>query len=78
MPKGPQGQKRPADTIGCAVNVARIATGEMEDTRYASQNRRKGGVAGAKARLKSLDATRRSEIATRAAQSRWLEKEGAK
>jgi len=28
MPKGPQGQKRPADAVGCAVKVARIATGE--------------------------------------------------
>ena len=71
MPKGPQGQKRPADIIGCAVNVARIATGEMEDTRYASQNRHKSGVAGAKARMMKLDASERSEIATKAAQARW-------
>ena len=28
MPKGPQGQKRPADVIGNAVDVMRIATGE--------------------------------------------------
>ena len=28
MPKGPQGQKRPADVIGTAVKVMRIATGE--------------------------------------------------
>jgi hypothetical protein len=27
MPRGPQGQKRPADVIGAAVMVARIATG---------------------------------------------------
>ena len=32
MPKGPQGQKRPADAVGCAVQVARIATGEEKDT----------------------------------------------
>ena len=31
MPKGPQGQKRPADAVGCAVKVARIATGEEEE-----------------------------------------------
>ncbi len=29
MPKGPQGQKRPADAIGAAVMVAKIATGEI-------------------------------------------------
>ena len=32
MPKGPQGQKRPADAIGLAVMVGKIATGEIEDT----------------------------------------------
>ena len=31
MPKGPQGQKRPADAIGCAVLVGKIATGERSD-----------------------------------------------
>ena len=31
MPKGPQGQKRPADAVGCAVQVAKIATGEEEE-----------------------------------------------
>ena len=30
MPKGPRGQKRPADVIGNAVHVMRIATGEVE------------------------------------------------
>ena len=32
MPTGPKGQKRPADAIGNAVKVMRIATGEEEDT----------------------------------------------
>ena len=31
MPKGPKGQKRPADVIGNAVKVMRIATGEEEE-----------------------------------------------
>ena len=31
MPKGPNGEKRPADAIGLAVLVGRIATGEVED-----------------------------------------------
>ena len=49
MPKGPQGQKRPADVVGAAVLVVRIATGEAEDRkRYAgpemsSKGRLKGG-----------------------------------
>jgi hypothetical protein len=28
MPRGPRGEKRPADVIGTAIKVARIATGE--------------------------------------------------
>ncbi len=31
MPKGPKGEKRPADVIGTAIKVAKIATGEIED-----------------------------------------------
>ena len=31
MPKGPRGEKRPADVIGAAVMVMRIATGEIEE-----------------------------------------------
>ncbi|WP_246687458.1 hypothetical protein [Mesorhizobium sp. B3-1-7] len=31
MPTGPKGQKRPADVIGNAVRVMRIATGEEAD-----------------------------------------------
>ena len=31
MPRGPNGEKRPADVVGCAVTVAKIATGEIEE-----------------------------------------------
>ena len=31
MPKGPKGEKRPADAVGAAIIVAKIATGEVED-----------------------------------------------
>ena len=31
MPKGPKGEKRPADVIGAAVKVMQIATGEIEE-----------------------------------------------
>ena len=30
MPRGPNDEKRPADVIGAAVMVAKIATGEIE------------------------------------------------
>jgi hypothetical protein len=28
MPKGPRGEKRPADAIGAAIKVARLAVGD--------------------------------------------------
>ena len=31
MPKGPQGQRRPADTVANAIRVAKILTGEIEE-----------------------------------------------
>ena len=69
MPKGPQGQKRPADTNACAVMVARIATGEIEDDGKA--NKYPVGVAGGLARAKKLNKEHRSEIATFASTVRW-------
>ena len=36
MPRGPKGEKRPADVIGAAVMVGRIATGEIEDIKPAA------------------------------------------
>ena len=71
MPKGPQGQKRPADVIGCAVAVARIATGEDQDSRYDQPNKVKAGRAGARARKASLTPDERSAIARKAAATRW-------
>ena len=33
MPRGPKGERRPADVIGNAVHVMRIATGRLKRTR---------------------------------------------
>lgn len=71
MAKGPQGQKRPADAIGCAVMVAKIATGEIQDNIKEPSNKTKSGLAGAAARANSLTAEQRSEIARKAAEARW-------
>jgi len=38
MPRGPKGEKRPADAIGAAIMVAKIATGEIEEKLDASKN----------------------------------------
>jgi hypothetical protein len=42
LPKGPSGQKRPADVVGNAGKIARIATGEDQDEAPVSGNRRLG------------------------------------
>jgi hypothetical protein len=46
MPRGPKGEKRPADVIGNAVHVMRIATGEIEDNPSKAPKRAKGGKIG--------------------------------
>lgn len=73
MPKGPNGQKRPADAIGCAVLVGKIATGEFQEQPAPVT---KPGVSGGLARSERLSPTRRSEIAKSAAQARWADREG--
>lgn len=71
MPKGPNGQTRPADVIGNAVHIARIATGEIEDTTLKQPAKRASGLAGAKARQENTTPEQRSEIARAAANARW-------
>jgi len=41
MPRGPKGEGRPADVIGNAVHVMRIATGEAEEDRGRAPGRAK-------------------------------------
>lgn len=71
MPKGPQGQIRPADTNSCAVMVAKIATGEAVDIQSKAPGRRRSGLAGAKARSEKLGTEGRRDIAKKAAAARW-------
>lgn len=71
MPTGPKGERRPADTVGAAVLVAKIATGEIADTKQEKSGRVRSGKAGARARAEKLTAEERSEIAKKAAASRW-------
>lgn len=72
MPIGPQGERRPADAIGCAVMVARLAIGEIEESPKPKSGKTKSGKAGAKARAESLTSEERSAIAKKAAEARWL------
>jgi hypothetical protein len=71
MPRGPRGEKRPADVIGEAVMVAKIATGEIEEPRGKVPKRARGGQKGGKARAATLTPEQRSQIAHAAAAARW-------
>ena len=75
MPKGPKGEKRPADVIGNAVRVMQIATGEAEEEYEADDGKDKAaqslGKRGGKARAERLTAEQRAEIARKAAAKRW-------
>lgn len=70
MPKGPQGQKRPADAIGAAIRVARIATGEEDESPATDKVKQEAGKAGGKARAAALTPAERKAIALRASRSR--------
>jgi acyl-CoA reductase-like NAD-dependent aldehyde dehydrogenase len=79
MPRGPKGEKRPADVVGNAIRVAKIATGEVEETtpddgkdKAAQALGKKGGAA----RAKHLTPERKAEIAKKAADIRWKTKKG--
>lgn len=73
MPRGPRGEKRPANVIGNAVKVMRIATGEEEEELpdSAKSAAQELGARGGKARAARMTAERRAEIASKAAEKRW-------
>lgn len=81
MPKGPKGEKRPADVIARAILVGRIATGEIEDKISTPEDEgknphavalgKKGGIKGGKRRAEKLSKEERTNIAAKAARARW-------
>jgi hypothetical protein len=78
MPTGPKGEKRPADVIGNAVRVMRIATGEETETLPADDGKDPAakalGKKGGAARAAKMTPERRAEIAKNAAEKRWKNK----
>ena len=80
MPRGPKGERRPADVIGNAVHVIRIATGQIEDDIPTPESEGKDPAAvalgrrGGKARAQAMSPKRRAEIARKAAKERWAKK----
>lgn len=75
MPKGPKGEKRPADVIGNAVHVMRIATGEIEEGAPIDDGKDPAakalGKKGGTARAAKLTPEERAAIAKKAASKRW-------
>jgi len=72
MPK----PKRPRDPNQLAKLIVEIATGERPNdspgpATAATAARRKGGLAGGKARAKKLSAKKRTVIAKKGARARW-------
>lgn len=74
MPRGPKGEKRPADVIGNAVKVMKIAVGEEADDAPDDGKNRSAqelGRLGGKKRASSLSPEDRSNIAKKASMKRW-------
>lgn len=71
MPKGPRGESRPADVIGNAVKVMRLATGEEAEELAPVSPGAALGKLGGEARARNLTPEQRAEIARKAAKKRW-------
>lgn len=74
MPKGPKGEKRPADAIGLAVMIGKIATGEVYDETPDDGKdpaAKALGAKGGRKRAENMTPERRKEIAQKAAAKRW-------
>jgi hypothetical protein len=75
MPKGPKGQKRPADVISNAVRVMQVATGEADEPETTEDGKNKAAVAlgrsGGVARARKLSPRDKRRIASLGAAARW-------
>ncbi len=79
MPRGPKGEKRPADVIANAIKVARIATGEEpEEIEKTDDGKDAAAVSlgrrGGKARAEKMTAEERRRVAQIAAKAKWAAK----
>jgi hypothetical protein len=70
MPRGPKGERRPANPIENAIRIGRIATGEIDEDFGKTPGRAKGGKIGGKARAAKLSPEERKDIARKAAAAR--------
>lgn len=65
--------KRPRDANQLAKFIVDMATGEEPVHEHDTSGQRKGGLKGGKARADKLSPEERSEIAKKAARSRWAD-----
>jgi hypothetical protein len=79
MPRGPKGERRPADVNARAVMIGKFTTGEIEDVPPTPESEGKNPAAvalgrmGGKARAAALGKRKRAEIARKAAKARWTD-----
>jgi hypothetical protein len=77
MPRGPKGERRPADVIGNAGHVMRLATGQITDDVPSPEDEGKSAAAvelgrlGGRARAKKMSKKQRTAAARNAAKARW-------
>ena len=75
MPRGPEGERRPADVSGNAAKVIRIATGDQPEDFGPDDGKDPAakalGKKGGAARAAKMTPERRAEIAKTAAKKRW-------
>ena len=71
MPTGPKGQKRPADAVGEAIMVARIATGEQKELLLEASGRARSAEAGGAARSEKLGSREKTAFARNSALAKW-------
>ena len=73
MPKGPNGEWRPAGDGPCAIHTMKVATGIIQETYEPPPKAKRpgAGVAGGKARAASMSAEQRSTLGKAAARARW-------
>ena len=73
--RGPEGEKRPADVIGNAVRIMRIAISGIDESTPPDDGKdRQPSPLAARARAEGMSAKRRKDIAKKAAAKRWSKK----
>ena len=71
VPKGPNGEPRPAVAVGCVMHVARTATIEVQDIGYKHPVKRNSCLADSFARKNATAPDDQRETARHAAKLQW-------